>query len=46
MANQGGVFSFIQGIHVRIDMRTGIFIPLRPMIIKFGKQAHLKALKH
>ena len=41
MADQGGDFSFFQGIHLRIDIRMGISISIRPMITKFGMQVHL-----
>ena len=37
---EASVFSFFQGIHIRIDKRIDIFISIRPMITKFGKQAH------
>ena len=40
MADQGREFSFFQGIHVRIDVRIDIFISIRPMMSKFGKQVH------
>ena len=40
----GGVFSFFQGIHVRINIRIDIYISLRPLITKFGKQVHLQDL--
>ena len=41
MADQGGDFSFFQGIHLRIDIRMGISISIRPMITKFGMQVYL-----
>ena len=30
--------SFFEGIHVRIDIRIDIFISIRPMVTKFGRQ--------
>ena len=36
----GGEFSFFIGFHVRID----IFISIRPMVTKLGKQVHLQNL--
>ena len=44
MVDRGGEFSFFQGIHVRIDIKTDISISIRPMITKFGKQVHLQDL--
>ena len=44
MADRRGDFSFFQGIHVRININTDISISVRPMITKFGKQAHLQDL--
>ena len=44
MADRGGEFSFLQGIHVRIAIRIDIFIFIRPMTTKFGKQVHLQDL--
>ena len=41
MVVSGGDFSFFQGIHIRIDRRIYISIPIRPMITKFGKRVHL-----
>ena len=38
MADRGGEFSFFQGIYVRIDIRIGISISIRPMTTKFRKQ--------
>ena len=40
MTNQGGKFSFFQGIHIRID----ISISIRPMTTEFSKQIHLQEL--
>ena len=42
MADKDGESSFFRGIHERIDIRIDISIPIRPMIIKFGKQVHLE----
>ena len=44
MVNRGSEFKFLQGIHVRIDVRIDISISIRPMTIKFGKQLHLQNL--
>ena len=44
MVNQGGGFSFFQGVHVRIDIKTDISISIRPTTTKFGKQIHLEKL--
>ena len=45
MGDRGGEFSiFMQFIHVRFDIRIGIFISIRLMITKFGKQVHLQDL--
>ena len=44
MEDQGGDFSFFQGIHVRIDKRIDISTSMRPMITNFGKQLHLQHL--
>ena len=41
MADRGGEFSFLQGIHVTINILIDTFISIRPMIIKFGKQVYL-----
>ena len=43
MADQGGEFGFSHGVHVRTDIRIDIyiFISVRPMATKFGKQEHL-----
>ena len=37
MADRGSEFSFLIGIHVRVD----ISISIKPMITNFGKQLHL-----
>ena len=42
MTDQGGEFSFFQGIHVRIDLRFDISISIKPMIAMFGEQVHLQ----
>ena len=34
MGERGGEFSFFQGIHVRIDIRSDIFISIAPMLSK------------
>ena len=44
MADQVGEFSFFQDIQVTIDKRIDIFISIRPMTTKFGKQIHLQDL--
>ena len=44
MADQGGEFSFFQGIHVKIEEKVDIFISRKSMIPKFGKQVHLSEL--
>ena len=44
MADQGGEFSFFQGIHVKIEGKVDIFISRKSMIPKFGKQVHLSEL--
>ena len=44
MADQGGEFSFIQGIRVSVDIRIDISISIRPIITKFDKQVHLQDL--
>ena len=44
MADEGGEFSFFQGIHMRIDIRIDISISIRPMITKFDKKVHLQDL--
>ena len=42
MADQGGEFSFIQGIRVSIDIRIDISISIKPIITSFDKQVHLQ----
>ena len=44
MADQGGEFSFIQGIRVSVDIRIDISISITPIITKFDKQVHLQDL--
>ena len=44
MADQGGALSFFQGIHARTDIKIDIFISIRPMTAKFGKQVHVGEL--
>ena len=44
MADRGSEFWFLGDKHVRIDIRTGIFISLRPMFTKFEKQIGLEEL--
>ena len=44
MADRGGEFRFFQGIHIGIDIRTDIFISIRPMTTNFSKQLHLQEL--
>ena len=44
MADQVGEFSFFQDIQVTIDKRIDVFISIRPMTTKFGKQIHLQDL--
>ena len=44
MGERGCESSFLKGIQVKIDIRTDISISIRPMITKFGKQAHLEDL--
>ena len=41
MTDQISGLSFLQGIHVKIDVRIDISISIRPMITKFGKQVLL-----
>ena len=43
-SNQGGEFSFFQGIYIRIDLRIAIFISIIPMTTKFVKQVHPQEL--
>ena len=44
MADQGGALSFFQSIHARTDITIDIFISIRPMTAKFGKQVHVGEL--
>ena len=44
MADRRGEFSFFRFIHVRNDIIIDISVSIRPMITKFGKQAHLEKL--
>ena len=44
MADRGGVFSFSQGIQVRIDITIDISISIRPMATIFCRQVHLEEL--
>ena len=44
MVDRGSEFSIVQGNHVRFDIRIDIFISIRPMITKYGKQVHLQDL--
>ena len=44
MGDRGGEFTFIQGFHVRNDIRIDISISIVPMITKFGKDGHLQDL--
>ena len=44
MADQGGALSFFQSIHARTDITIDIFISVRPMTAKFGKQVHVGEL--
>ena len=44
MVERDGEFSFLQGIHVRTDIRIDISISIRPMTFKVGKQVHLGEL--
>lgn len=41
MMDQGSDFRLFLGIHLRIDIRVDISIPIRPMTAKFGEQVHL-----
>ena len=38
MADQGSELSFFQGIYARTDITIDIFISIRPITTKFGKQ--------
>ena len=42
--DRGAEVNFFQGTNVIIDIKFDIFISIRPMIIKFGKQVHLQDL--
>ena len=42
MAERGGEISFFQGIRARIDLKIDIFLSMRLMTTKFGKQVHLQ----
>ena len=42
MADRGGELSFFQGIRARIDLKTDIYLSIKPMATKFGKQVHLQ----
>ena len=44
LVDRGYEFSFVLGIHVRIDIRIDISIPIVPMITKFSMQVHLNEL--
>ena len=44
MADRGGEFRFLQGIHLKNDIRINIFISKRPLVTKFCKQVHLQNL--
>ena len=44
MVGRTGEFSFIQGIHVRIDMKIDISISVRPLTTKFGSEVHREEL--
>ena len=44
MANQGGEFISVLGIHVRIDIGIDISFSERPKTTKFGVQIHLEEL--
>ena len=44
MVDGGGEFNFFQGIHVRIGKVIDIFISIRLMTTRFGKQLHLQEL--
>ena len=44
MVERDSEFSFLQGIHVRTDIRIDFSISIRPMTFKFGKQVHLGEL--
>ena len=42
MEDRGGEFTFIQGIHLRTDIRIDISISIIPITTKFGKDGHLQ----
>ena len=44
MVDQGGMFGFFRGIHVRPNTRIDISISVRPMPTKFSRQVHLEEL--
>ena len=44
MVDLGGEFSFIQGIHVSIDVAIDISISIRLLTTKFGRHLHLDEL--
>ena len=44
MEDQGGKFSFSQGIHARIDIGIDISISVRPMTNILDKEVHLEGL--
>ena len=46
MVDQGSEVNLFQGINVRNNTRIDIYISIRPMTIKFGKQIHLQELIH
>ena len=41
MADRGGEFNFLKGIHMRTDIRIDISISIRSMANTFGKQVHI-----
>ena len=44
MADGVGELNFSQGIYVRINMKTDIFLSITSTTTKFGKQVHLQEL--
>ena len=44
MEDRGGEFTFIQGIHLRIDIRIDISISIIAITTTFGKDGHLQDL--
>ena len=42
MADRGVEFSFLQGIHIRIDIRVDISSYTRLLTFKFGKQVQIQ----